>query len=199
MAKKINNEDYEYDPVKEAVGGEKAKAVVWSTKSINMALDAIKKGLPLKANPFCGQNTKLLRPELVYKRTEEELEEYMHCMQDVLYFASKCYLMTPEGLQPVHLRDYQEEYLKQLNDTNFSIFLSCRQSGKCLNMLNNINIRVDKNLTSFKNIIKKYYNYIDSQYIYIQLPLFEVYNMYCKQTFIWKLKYQLYKYIYKLQ
>ena len=38
--------------------------------------------------------------------------------------------MTPEGLQPVTLRDYQEDFLRHLQNKRFSIFLSCRQSGK---------------------------------------------------------------------
>jgi hypothetical protein len=122
--------EYEYNPVKELKGGEQSAKVVWSTKSLNMAVDAIKKGLPLKTNPFCGTNTLLLKPDLVYKRTPEELEDYMKCMQDPVYFASKCYLMTPEGLQPCKLRDYQVDYLRHLQKNRFSVFLSCRQSGK---------------------------------------------------------------------
>ena len=51
-------------------------------------------------------------------------------MQDPVYFASKCYLMTPKGLQPCILRDYQEDYLNHVKNNRFSIFLSCRQSGK---------------------------------------------------------------------
>ena len=124
------NEDWEFDPVKDLKGVEQAQQVIWSTKSLNIAVDAIKKGLPLKVNPFIGTNTKLLKPELVFKRTQEEIDDYIKCMQDVTYFASKCYVMTPEGLQPIILRDYQEEYLRHLQANRFSIFLACRQAGK---------------------------------------------------------------------
>ena len=124
------NEDWEFDPVKDLKGVEQAQQVIWSTKSLNVAVDAIKKGLPLKVNPFIGTNTKLLKPELVFKRTQEEIDDYIKCMQDVTYFASKCYVMTPEGLQPIILRDYQEEYLRHLQANRFSIFLACRQAGK---------------------------------------------------------------------
>ena len=121
---------YEYNPVKEIKGGVEASKVVWSTKSLNAAVDALAKGLPLKANPFCGTNTKLLKPDLVYKRTEEEVEDYIKCMQDPLYFAEKCFLMTPKGLQPVKMRDYQKEYLTNLKENRFNILLACRQAGK---------------------------------------------------------------------
>lgn len=130
MSKSVKEFEYEYDPIKVPKDGKEAERVVWSTKSINIAVDAISKGLPLKANPFIGKNTKLLKPDLVYKRTPEELEDYMKCMQDPVYFASKCYLMTPEGLQACKLRDYQVDYLRHLQKNRFSVFLSCRQSGK---------------------------------------------------------------------
>lgn len=126
----IDKFEYEYDPVKESVGGKAAERVVWSTKSILKAVDALKKGLPLKANPFIGKNTLLLKPDLVYKRTPEEVEDYIHCKEDPVYFGSKCYLKTTEGLQACKLRDYQEDYLRHLQKNYFSIILSCRQSGK---------------------------------------------------------------------
>lgn len=122
--------EYEYNPIKELKGGVEASKVVWSTKSLELAVDGITKGMPLKANPFCGTNTKLLKPDLVYKRTKEEVEDYMKCMQDPVYFASKCYLMTAEGLAHVKMRDYQVEYLNQLKNNRFSILLAARQSGK---------------------------------------------------------------------
>lgn len=127
MAKEF---EYEFNPIKDIKGNEQAQKVVWSTKSLNAAVEAIKQGLPLKVNPFIGTNTKLLKPDLVFKRTEEEIEDYVKCMQDVTYFASKCYIMTPEGLSPCKLRDYQIEYLHHLQNNRFSILCSCRQAGK---------------------------------------------------------------------
>ena len=127
---KYNETEYEFNPIKDQKGNEQAQAVVWSTKSIETAVDAIRQGLPLKVNPFIGNNTKLLKPELVFKRTEEEVEEYIHCMQDICYFAEKCYVMTPEGLKRIKLRDYQVRYLRHLQKNRFSIYLACRQAGK---------------------------------------------------------------------
>lgn len=128
MAKK--EFEYEYDPVKYDKGGKEAEKVIWTTKSLDAAVKALNEGLPLKANPFIGKNTKLLKPDLLYKRTQEEIDDYIHCMQDPIYFGSKCFLMTPEGLLPCVLRDYQEDYLNHVKNNRFSIFLSCRQSGK---------------------------------------------------------------------
>ena len=122
--------NYEYNPIKETINGQAAEKVIWSTKAFNLAVDAIKKGLPLKSNPFCGKNVQLLKPDLVYRRTQEEIEDYIRCKNDPVYFASKCYLMTPEGLKPCKLRDYQIEYLNLLKENNFTIMRSCRQAGK---------------------------------------------------------------------
>lgn len=125
------DKEKEFNPVKEQIGGKAVERVIWSTYSIKSAVDALKKGLPLKANPFIGKNTQLLKADLVYKRTDEELEDYAHCMQDPVYFASKCYLKNPEGgLSPVKLRNYQEDYLHHLQKNRFSIWLAVRQVGK---------------------------------------------------------------------
>lgn len=120
----------EFDPIKYDKGGKEAEKVIWSTKSLNAAVKALNEGLPLKANPFIGKNTKLLKPDLVYRRTPEEIEDYVKCMQDPVHFGSKCYLMTPSGLQQCKLRDYQEDYLRHLQKNRFSIWLACRQAGK---------------------------------------------------------------------
>ena len=192
------NQEVEFNPVKETVGGKQAEKVIWSTNIINVALKAIEEGKPLKASPFYMKNTKLLKPELVYKRTKEEIDDYIKCKQDPVYFASKCYLMSAEGgLMQCKLRDYQIDYLRHLQKNNFSIFLSCRQSGKCFSMMSSIIIKT-KNDSLFNNKLEKYYFYINDTDVFIEIPMFELYNLYCKQTLIWKCKYQLYKIIYKL-
>ena len=205
MAKKsdINKqkeENFDWDPVKYAKDGKKAQAVIWSTNVINAAVDAIKKGLPLKANPFIGKNTLLLKPDLVFRKTEEEIEEAIKCMEDPVYFASKCQLMTPTGLKLVTLRDYQVDYLHHLQNNRFTIWLACRQAGKTLNLLSKIVIKNVKTLNLYnKNCLDiskiSYFNIKDNIY---ELPIFEFINLYCKQTLLWKTKYYLYKILYKL-
>jgi len=195
---KYTETEWEFNPVKDIKGVEQAQSVVWSTAALEKAVDAIKKGLPLKVNPFIGNNTKLLKPELVFKRTEEEINDYIRCMNDVIYFASKCYIKQPEGLKPCILRDYQEEYLRHLQNNRFSIFLACRQAGKCFSMLSTIKIK-PKNNSQFVDILRKnIYFYIKEEDLY-EIPFYEVYNLFCKQTLLWKCKYRLYKMIYKLE
>ena len=205
---KYNDIEYEFNPIKDQICNEQAQAVVWSTKSIERAVEAMRQGLPLKVNPFIGNNTKLIKPELVFKRTEEEIEEYVHCMQDICYFAEKCYVMTPEGLQRIKLRDYQVRYLKHLQKNRFSIYLACRQAGKSLTFFNNVIIllNINKLEQNINKKIKKYlhskpkkcYFYINDNELIIDLPLFELINL-VDNSIIGKLRYNLYKFIYKLE
>ena len=122
--------NYEFDPVKYETNGKNAEKVIWTTKALEKAVTALNEGLPLKANPFVGKVTQLLKPDLVYRRTPEEIEDYIRCKQDPVYFAEKCFLMTPEGLQKCKMRDYQVDYLHHLQEHRFSVLLSCRQAGK---------------------------------------------------------------------
>ena len=188
--------EFEYNPKKEQVGGKAAEKVIWSTAVINKALEGIQQGQPLKASPFLNKNTKLLKPELVRRYTPEEIEDYKRCALDPLYFAEKCYLMTPEGLKSCKLRDYQKDYIRHLQHNRFSIFLSCRQSGKCFSYMSSIKIFL-KNISQ-NDVIKEKLNYFYIKDNIYNVPIFELYNLYCKQTLIWKCKYQLYKTIYRL-
>ena len=167
-----------FNPIKETVGGKKAEAVRWTSKIIKQALDGIDKGLPLAVNPFYEKNTKLLKPDLLYKRTPEEIREWKRCAKDIIYFANKyCKLMTPDGIQSITLRDYQENYLRHLQRNRLSIMLSARQSGKtttsAIFMLWYIIFNADKNAMVLGNkrdtaveILKK------TKDIFYELPYF---------------------------
>ena len=64
-------------------------------------------------------------------------------------------------------------------------------------MLSNINIKINKKISQNCLHISKinYFNINNNVY---SLPIFELYNLYCEQTLIWKCKYHLYKIIYRL-
>lgn len=191
-----------FNPIKEDIDGKRAKSVIWSTDTIHTAISGLDQGRKLVANPFYENNTKLLKGELVFRREEEEEEEFIKCMNDIVYFAEKyCKLMTPEGIKNVKLRPYQVNYLKHLEKHNLSIFLSCRQSGKCLLFTTNVKIKsLDDLSTSIDNKLKKYLikHYYDNENGYFNMPFFELYNIF-NRTFKWKLKYIIYKMIYKIE
>ena len=66
--------------------------------------------------------------------TQEEVSEYMKCMQDPIYFASTYVkvISLDKGLVPYKPYEYQEKMFKHFNENRFSIVLACRQSGKSI-------------------------------------------------------------------
>lgn len=173
MAKSIG-----FNPVKEDKDGVKAKRMIWSTQAIDLALKGIEQGRKLVANPFYENNTKLLKGDLVFQRTQEEVDEWLRCKNDIVYFVEKyCKLMTPEGIQHVELRDYQVDYLKHLEKNRLSIMLSARQAGKtttsALFMLHYICFNIDKNALVLGNKRKTAVEILDkAKKIFIELPFF---------------------------
>lgn len=189
-----------FNPIKETVDGKKAHDMIWSSKVIEIALKGLEQGKKLIANPFYENNTKLLKGDLVFERTPEEVDEWVRCREDIIYFANKyCKLMTPEGIKNVEMRDYQKDYLRHLEKNRLSIFLSCRQSGKCNLFIINLLCKFKQNFwDQFDYTLKKYFNrnYYIGNDIY-RIPFFEVYNLY-DRSFKWKIEYHLYKVLYKL-
>ena len=202
MAKKKtsqkNNIKTGFNPVKNDTENGKSSKIVWSTEALDTALEGLDQGFKLKANPFYDNNTKLLKADLLFERTPEELKHFKECMKDVLVFAKECQLMTPQGIQHVKLRDYQEEYLKHLQNNRLSIFLSCRQSGKCVSPVDRVDIRITEDFKKNQkilsdDIIKKWNKYSISIDEY-NIPVFEILNLF-KSGIKWRIKYNLYKLI----
>jgi hypothetical protein len=168
----------EFNPVKEDKDGVRAKRTVWSTKSLELALKGIEQGKKLIANPFYENNTKLLKGDLVFQRTQDEIEEWLRCKNDIIYFVEKyCKLMTPEGIKYVKMRDYQKKYLNHLMKNRLSIYLACRQCGKTTTsavfMLHYILFNVDKNALVLGNKRKTAVEILDkAKKIYFELPYF---------------------------
>ena len=181
---------YEFDPVKEEKDGVIARRSIWSTKAFDRAIEGLNDGRKLSANPFFMNNIKLSKADLVYQRTDEEIAEFAKCMKDINYFANNyCKLMTPEGVKNIKLRDYQSKYLEHVQKNRLSIYLSCRQAGKCLFMSTMWKGKItDERLI---NRLKNYYNTEDDTYT---IPLYELYNLY-DNSILWKIKYYLYKFL----
>jgi len=175
----MNNQNKNsFNPVKEDKDGVIARRMVWSSEALRLAIKGLEDGRKLVANPFYENNTKLLKGDLVFQRTEEEKAEWKRCATDIIYFVNKyCKLMTPQGIQHVTLRDYQERYLQHLMDHRLSIYLACRQCGKtttsALFMLHYILFNVDKNALVLGNKRKTAVEILDkAKKIFIELPYF---------------------------
>jgi len=81
---------------------------------------------------------RLLKPTNVPQQfTKEEVEEYVKCRDDIVYFL-KNYVQVihvDKGLVPFDLYDYQEELINTLHDNRYVIVKSARQSGKSVTSL----------------------------------------------------------------
>lgn len=167
-----------FNPVKEDSTGIIAKRVIWNTEAINTAIKGLCEGRKLVANPFYENQTKLLKGDLVFKRSQKEIEEWKHCAEDIIYFVNTyCKLMTPQGIKNIELRDYQEKYLKHLVKNRLSIYLAARQVGKtttsALFMLHYALFNVDKNALVLGNKRKTANEILDKvKKIFLELPYF---------------------------
>jgi len=68
----------------------------------------------------------------VYNYTKEELQEYLKCSKDPVYFI-KTYMKiidVDKGLVPFNLHDYQEKMVRSYSENRFNITLASRQIGK---------------------------------------------------------------------
>lgn len=154
-----------FDPrVKFASKEKEAEAtIVWSSKSIELALKALDEGQGLRVSPFLKSDPNLRKANLVFQYTEEEIEELIHCKKDIIYFAEKYVLLkTEKGLQHIKLRPYQKRLLQNYQNNRWCITLQARQSGKCLSYNNNLDILIGgiKYKMSIGNIYNLYRNSI---------------------------------------
>lgn len=79
-------------------------------------------------------NASVKRDGVVQDFTQEQLQEYIKCLNDPAYFARKyCKVISLDrGLVAFDLYPYQERMFGHFNDNRFNIVLACRQSGKSI-------------------------------------------------------------------
>ena len=63
--------------------------------------------------------------------TEEQIEEYVKCRKDPLYFSKYIKIITlDEGVTEFKMYDFQEEMIKTFHENRFTIMKCPRQVGK---------------------------------------------------------------------
>ena len=69
--------------------------------------------------------------------TQEQLDEYIKCALDPVYFAAKYVKIVSldEGIVPFDMRDYQKEMIETYSKNRFTITLASRQIGKSITVL----------------------------------------------------------------
>lgn len=88
----------------------------------------------MNQNEFYLGNQNVKRDGVKSQFTEQQVSEYVKCLNDPAYFA-RTYVKIihlDHGLVNFNLYPYQEKMFKHFNDNRFSIVLACRQSGKSI-------------------------------------------------------------------
>lgn len=138
-----------------------AKQIIWTSKMVTEAAEKLNNGFVLKRieNPFYEGEIGLRKPNVTFKMSQDEIQEYIKCKTDVQYFAENyCWVKGEKG-EPVQLklRDYQKEILDNFFNNRFNILMASRQIGKCSSLLTSILI-YDNELKVYK--IMKFFELI---------------------------------------
>ena len=157
----------------EIVKVEPSKLQKWSTKNVDKLKDMMDDGYIPKSTPFHDNKMEWKKGNIVFEYTPKEANEIYKCASDIIYFANNyCHVKTREGIKNIKLRDYQERVLKAYQDNSYIVFLSCRQSGKCLEAnttvnlidrketLSNLYVKYSKNLNFLQKIKFKLYKFL---------------------------------------
>lgn len=76
-------------------------------------------------------NPKLKRVGIEYSFTKEEVEEYLKCARDPIYFAKYITIVSLDrGIIPFDMYDFQKDMIKTFNENRFVIVKCPRQVGK---------------------------------------------------------------------
>ena len=129
---------------------------------------------------FHSSDIELKAANILYQLTQEEVEEFHKCSNDIIYFVEKyCRFLTDAGRRTVKLRKYQKRILEALAKEEFSdkfeelipairnlIMMQSRQSGKtttiaayfswylCFHNDRNLAILANKQDTAFEIVNK---------------------------------------------
>jgi hypothetical protein len=90
-----------------------------------------------KNNQGYRNNPKLKPPGVELQYSKEELDEYIKCANDPVYFCSKYVKVKTldKGVMPFKLYDYQETFVRKIHENRFVISKWPRQSGKSTSVI----------------------------------------------------------------
>jgi len=105
----------------------------WTTAKVDQLIQQMDDGYEPFVTPFWEGQTEWRAPKIVFEHTKEEYEIMKKCANDVVWFGNNyASAMTDFGIEKINLRNYQEDVMRDFWDHRFNIFLSPRQSGKCV-------------------------------------------------------------------
>ena len=109
-----------------------------------------------KTNYRDNPHLKRLGVQLQY--TQEQVEEYIKCSKDPIYFAKYIKIVTLDhGLVDFVMRDYQEDMINTFDQNRFIIMKCPRQVGKCFYINTPIKLRNKKTGEIIETTIGEFY------------------------------------------
>lgn len=176
--------------------GRKKQRKIYSTQIIEKLIQDRNQGYDIDFEPFFNRDLELRAANIPFKMTESEMNEYQKCFDDPIYYA-ECYakFMTDYGLSTVDLRDYQKNVISTVTEETYEadtdlllptnrniVWMSARQSGKCVAPCTIIKYRdCDDNVIE-KPIYELYYDKKDLTLIdRAKILLYKLYaNNFCR-------------------
>lgn len=155
----MHKEVSHYDPREKSEDGSTSDGVVWTSKSVEWAREAISLGQKLKGgnSPFYENNPLLRKGNLIFKYSPEEYQEIIKCSMDINYFIENyCKIKRPDGkIGKIKLRDYQVAQIDDYLNNDRIILGWSRQSGKTIGtslyILWNLMFQADKHAAILAN------------------------------------------------
>lgn len=104
-------------------------------------------------------NAKLRKPGAAATWTEHQQIEFIKCMQDPIYFTEHYVKIVhvDKGLINFKPRRFQKEIASSVKNNRFTLVMACRQSGKCAESCETINICYNKTGHKTKITIGEFY------------------------------------------
>lgn len=95
-----------------------------------------------KKTTYLG-NSSIKKDGVVENWTPETIEEYKNCMNDPIYFIEKYVkiINLDRGMETIQLYPFQRNLINHMNDNQYSIILSARQTGKCVASSTEVKLR----------------------------------------------------------
>ena len=141
----------------------------WTTELVEDTIVKLRSNSHPDLSCFFEGDVELKNGNITFRLTQEELQEFDKCSQDIVYFVEKyCRFLTDKGRTPVKLRPYQkkilkllaeEEYIEVLDDygpkNRNLIMMQSRQTGKttttCAFFAWYLTFKTDRNLAILTN------------------------------------------------
>lgn len=117
---------------------------IYSTAMIRQMINDRNNGYEIDYEPFFMRDLELRAPNIPFRLTDEEMDEYQRCFDDPIYYVEHyAKFMTDHGLTTVNLREYQKNVINTVTEEEYDeendlilpvnrmiIWMASRQSAK---------------------------------------------------------------------